>query len=133
MSAHIFDIFSKMISNLPQDAIINALDRECQMLADDMENRRLDSPEAAFSITCFRQFVHAAKDGKTMQHVKSLPLDHIEFYKETVVRLIQAGELPQSAMSQFDSTFLPGIIFRKKSVRKKIRIKGFLTTFSGIK
>lgn len=109
MSVHVFEVFTKLIGNLPQEAIINALDVECQMLADDLNNRRLDSPDAALSIISFRQFVHTVRDGKTMERVKSLPPDHIEFYKETIVRLIQAGQLPQSAMDQFDSTFLPNI------------------------
>jgi len=29
----------------------------------------------------------------------------VEFYKETIVRLVQAGELPKGAMGQFDYAF----------------------------
>jgi hypothetical protein len=38
-----------------------------------------------------------------------LPPEHIEFYKETIVRLVQANELPPGAMGQFDFAFSPAV------------------------
>ena len=37
-----------------------------------------------------------------------LPPEHVKFYRQTVVRLIKANELPQSAMKQFDEAFSMG-------------------------
>jgi len=38
------------------------------------------------------------------------PLQHMAFYREVVVRLIEAGELPSKAKSQFDRTFSAGFL-----------------------
>ncbi len=109
MSPGIFELFCEMITKLPAQAIPNALDLECKMLKDDVEHHRLDPSEDSLSIFSFRQFVRMAKLGHTMHCTKPLPPDHIEFYKKTIVRLIQSGELPQSAMEQFDYTFVSAV------------------------
>jgi hypothetical protein len=105
MRVQIFDIFARTIASLPVQCIVKALDLECQMLNNDMENNRLPLPEDAFSIHYFREFVQAAKLGRILNCGRRLPLDHIEFFKETIVRLVQANELPKTAMDQFDSAF----------------------------
>ena len=107
MSLHIFDAFSKMIAGLPPEAVVKALELECKMLEDDLENQRVPLSEDAFSIFSFRRFVQMARQGQAMPSVKPLPVDHLEFYKETILRLIQATELPPFAMEQFDYTFHP--------------------------
>ena len=94
-----------MVADLPARAIPTALELQCHMLEDDAEHHRLASPEDACSILCFRRFVQTAKTGEAMEQLQPFPADHIEFYKETIARLIQADELPQSAMGRFDSTF----------------------------
>lgn len=102
----VFDIFARTIASLPTKAILKALDLECKMLERDSENHRLYLPEDAYSIFCFRQFVRVARFGGTAPACKPLPPDHLEFYKQTVVRLVQAGELPESAMKAFDDAFI---------------------------
>jgi hypothetical protein len=109
MSLGIFDVFAKMIAGLPAQAIPQALDLQCKMLKEDLEQHRLTLKDDASSIMCFRQFVRMMKSGDAMHCVKPLPPDHIEFYKETVLRLLQAGELPQSALEEFDFIFVKGI------------------------
>jgi len=106
VSLHHFNLFAKTITNLPAQAVVRALDLECKMLEDDLEFHRLTFPEDAFSILCFRQFVGTANIGKAMHCVKPLPQDHVEFYKETIGRLVQANELLPIAMENFDYTFL---------------------------
>ena len=95
-----------MISELPAQCVLKALDLECQMLKNDLENNRLPLPEDALSIFYFREFLHAAKLGRTMNCSGPVPPDHVEFFKETIVRLVQGNELPQTAMEQFDSAFV---------------------------
>jgi hypothetical protein len=106
MAVQIFETFAKTISNLPSECVLKALDSECKMLELDHENHRLDGFDDALSIFSFRQFLRMAREGRAMQCVKRLPLDHIEFYKETIVRLVHAGEIPKMAMEQFDYTFV---------------------------
>jgi hypothetical protein len=105
MLVNYFYIFTRTIAHLPTEAIIKALDLECNMLEDDFEHERLASLEDANSILCFRQFLRMAEAAKMMFRVKCFPPDHLEFYKETIVRLVHAKELPASAMEQFDYAF----------------------------
>ena len=101
----VFGAFSKMISNLPVQAVLKALELQATMLQEDIAQHRSKQDEDAFSILCFQQFVHAVKTGGTVRCLETLPLDHVEFYKETIVRLVQIGELPPLAMDQFDKAF----------------------------
>jgi hypothetical protein len=104
----IFGIFSRMLGKLPAPAIIKALDAECQMLEDDFQHYRLNAfnaTEDALSILSFRGFIQMMKSDTILQCSRHLPFDHLEFYKETLRRLIQAGELPSSAMKEFESVF----------------------------
>lgn len=107
VSSMVFGAFSKMINDLPVQAVIAALELECKMLENDKENRRLDVhvQEDTFSILSFGQFVRMAKKGEVTRFDKPLPPDHLEFYRETIVRLVNAGELAPPAMEQFANTF----------------------------
>jgi hypothetical protein len=105
MPVQIFARFTRALTDLPVEAVIRALDLECKMLDDDLAHERLPSSEDAASILCFGQFVRMAKVDAAMRRVKPLPPDHVEPYKETIVRLVQADELPASAMQRFDHTF----------------------------
>ena len=101
-----FGAFSKMISNTPVQAVLKSLDLECKMLEDDLEHHRLTSDEDILSILCFRQFVRMAQAEAVVSRFKPLPPDHLEFYKETIVRLVNAKELPAAAIEQFEHAFL---------------------------
>jgi hypothetical protein len=103
----IFRIFTKMIGNIPELAILKALDVECRMLEDDLAHSRLTMTTDTFSILCFREYVQMAKLGIFLHCSMHLPAEHIQFYKETLVRLIQAGQLPPSAVIEFDHVFTP--------------------------
>jgi len=101
----IFRIFSKMIGDMPSPAILKAVDAECRMLEDDFQNNRFDINEDALSILCFGAFVQMVKWGNILRCSTYLPPEHVEFYKETVIRLVQAEELPSSALNDFDYAF----------------------------
>ncbi len=109
MSHRLFELFARMVENLPARAITRVLDLECQMLEADEANHRVDFPEDARAILCFRLFVQTAKLGRptnSAECAKVFPLEHIEFFKETTSRLVQADELPPTAMNQFDDAFV---------------------------
>jgi hypothetical protein len=103
---HIFDLFVRMITDVSAREVIDELDLERKMLEQDLWRRHLPLTQEAFSILRFCQFVHTAKTGGEMCSVEAVPPEHIEFYKTTVVRLIQANELPLSATDQFDHVFV---------------------------
>ena len=105
MSAEIFKDIARKISNLPDRGILEALDIECKTFRRDLGNCRLDLPSEVYSVLYFRLFVRAAKVGDSINCIVPLPADHIKFYRETLVRLVQANELPPSAISHFESTF----------------------------
>lgn len=109
MNLRIFELFARSISNLPAQCILKALDLQCQMLKNDIENNRLPLPDDSFSIFYFREFVRCVKLGQTLHCSKLLPQDHVEFFKETTVRLVQANELPKTAMDQFECAFVNDI------------------------
>jgi hypothetical protein len=101
----VFGAFSRTIHNTPVQAVLKTLDLECFMLEDDLEHHRLTSDEDVLSILCFRQFVRMVKAEAVVHRLKALPPDHLEFYKETIVRLVNAKELPAAAMEQFEHAF----------------------------
>jgi hypothetical protein len=104
-----FDSFAKLISNVPDRAVLETLDLECKMLQDDLRQHRVDLTDEANSILNFQLFVRAAKFGHAIRRIVPLPAEHIEFYKKTIIRLIQAEQLPPSAMNNFDFTFVAAV------------------------
>jgi hypothetical protein len=109
MQLHIFELFARTITKLPAQCVLKALDLQCQMLKTDIESKRLPLPDDSFSIFYFREFVRSVKLGQTLHCSKFLPQDHVEFFKETTVRLVQANELPKAAMAQFECAFVNDI------------------------
>ncbi len=104
----VFGAFSKMVCNLPAQAIPGALDRQCQMLQEDLELGRLADKEDALSILCFKQFIQMVKKGEVLRCTRCLSPDHLEFYREIIVKLVNAGVLPPVAMEQFEHVFSIG-------------------------
>ena len=104
---HSFDDFIKLISGVPDRTILNTLDLKYKLLHVDLNHNQLDLTDDACSILYFMMFVRATTSGKSIACI--VPPDHIEFYKKTIVRLVQAEQLPPSAMDNFDFTFVPGI------------------------
>lgn len=102
----VFRAFSKMIEGLPAPAVIKALEAQCRMLESDIEHKRLTTMEDALSILSFRHFVRMAQGGDVARCSRPLPVDHVEFYRTVTARLVDARELPSSAMEQFDFAFV---------------------------
>jgi hypothetical protein len=103
----IFGPFVRMVQSLPAKAIVRGMDLEYEMLQNDFEFDRYPLTEEAKSILCFRKFVHVAKFGGIMYFTNSFPPEHYEFYRQTLVRLINANELPASTLETFDRLFPP--------------------------
>ncbi len=104
MNSPLFESFSEMLTSIPARGIPKAIELERWMLEEDLRKRRALSLEDAVSILGFCRFVKAAVNGEAIFPVIA-PVAHINFYKKTVMQLIEAGELPYTAQEQFDLTF----------------------------
>ncbi|MGH8021990.1 MAG: hypothetical protein ACRED1_00295 [Limisphaerales bacterium] len=102
----IFEVFARTIAALPAESVVMALELECQMLREDVESKRLPLPRDACSIFYFRDFVHAASLGQAVNPARPLPVNHLEFFRETIARLARAQVLPPAAVNQFDDAFV---------------------------
>ena len=104
MYSHLFETFSKMIDRLPAKSVLSALQREHQMLENDLATNRPVSRQEAHSILSFCQFLASIKAGQPMAPVV-LPPSDTAFYRKTTGRLIEAGELPADTHGRFDEVF----------------------------
>lgn len=108
MYSSYFEDFAKLISDLPDAAIFNALEFQYQAAREAIEKESSALADDVYFVLYFIVFVRAAKAGRPVSSIIPLPADHIEFFKETIVRLIQAQELPSSVMKDFDRAFVVG-------------------------
>jgi hypothetical protein len=105
MERALFKAFTQRIAKLPAQAIISAIDRECDMLRRDLAGSRDGLSEQAYSILYFKIFVRAAKNGEILDLTIQLPADEVDFFERTTNRLVQAEALPLSALDHFQTTF----------------------------
>lgn len=77
------------------------------MLEDDLAHQRTRPTSEVVSILDFGRFLQtAALDADIAP--KTLPVEHVGFYRGIVERLIAARELPVHTMERFDTTFAAG-------------------------
>lgn len=103
MKTRVFESFAEMIDGVPAKGILKAAELERQMLKNDLLYKRVLDKDVA-SIFSFCEFIKAVVDKDNMLTF-DLPKTHTAFYRKTVMRLIEAGELPVVAQEQFDRTF----------------------------
>ena len=104
---HIFGPFTKMVESLPARAIVEGLELEYRMLQNDLTRNRYPLTEEARSVLCFCEFAHMTRLGGAMLFAGSLPAEHIDFYRKTLMRLVLAHELRPETMKEFDRIFVP--------------------------
>jgi hypothetical protein len=109
MGRELFAVFSRTIDGIPAKAVPRAVELERWLIQDDLAHQRNVSIHDAASILCFCHFLMAAKSGEEI-HPSVLPMEHVPFYRQTVERLVEAGELPSTAIAQFDITFSDGFL-----------------------
>jgi hypothetical protein len=100
-----FKKFVQRISKSPPQAIIGALDRECDQLRRGLAESHDGLPDQAYSILYYKIFVRAAMLGDALDLTIQLPADEIGFFQKTTIRLVQANALPVAALDHFQSTF----------------------------
>jgi hypothetical protein len=106
MQSEFFNDFIKLISAVPDEAIIKALGLICRKIQNDLDNDHWGLSAESYSILYFRLFVLAEKHDQPLQSVIPLPAHHIEFYKKTITRLVNAKELRPSAIERFGHSFV---------------------------
>jgi len=104
MGVHLLSPFWRMIDRMPAEAVVGAVQREGQMLADDLAKGRMPLDGEALSILSFCHFLEAARSGVKIPPV-ALPMEDTAFYRKTTERLVKAGKLPDAAQQQFDDIF----------------------------
>ena len=92
-----------MMDGVPAKEILKAAELERQALKNDSLYKRVLDKDVA-SIFSFCEFMKAVVDEDNILTF-DLPKTHTSFYRKTVMRLIEAGELPRVAQEQFDRTF----------------------------
>jgi hypothetical protein len=108
MKTQVFESFAKMINSIPAEGILNAVELERQMLKDDLLYKKVSDEDVA-SIFSFCEFLKAVTEEDDLIPIE-LPPSHMAFYRKTVRRLIEAGELPVAAKEHFDRTFSSGFL-----------------------
>jgi hypothetical protein len=105
LKPRLFDCFAEMLASIPAQSITPVLARESYMLSVDLVRQRPLLATDVGSILIFARFVAAG--GNDIRGIASveLPPPHVEFYRQTVERLIEAGELEPSARVQFAKFF----------------------------
>ena len=109
MSGRLFEMFEEVVERLPAQCVLKAFQLQRQMLKEDVLKKRTLPISEIRSIFAFCDFLESARDSIPMPPVR-VPLWHIAFYRGTVIRLIEAGELPDEAITYFDATFSASIL-----------------------
>lgn len=93
-----------MVGRLPAAVVPKTLELERRMLEEDVEKKRTLPMDDVRSILSFCRFIEASlRGGECLPIV--VPADHLEFYRETLERLIQNNVLSADARTYFDRGF----------------------------
>ena len=102
----LFDCFADMITNIPAHAIRRVLAEESYMLGLDLARQQSLLPTDVGSILVFSQFIGAGGKCPHRSRISmAWPPAHVAFYRKTVCRLIEAGDLPLATLAEFEQTF----------------------------
>jgi hypothetical protein len=104
MAISLFERFEAMVDGLPAKAVVGALVLQRQMFEDDLARKRTMPMEDVRSIIAFCNFVENATDAVRAPRV-AVPIQHLSLYRETLKRLVVAGELPYETAALFDTAF----------------------------
>lgn len=103
MRLSLFESFASMVETMPARAIIPMLERERRMLEEDLDCQRPVPAQEAASILAFCRFIEAARKLTPANFpIQNLPARQVQFYRQTVARLVAADGLPYQAKDNFD-------------------------------
>jgi len=106
MKPRLFGLFCELIDRTPVQAILPVVEVEHRMMEDDFATKRVSESEEVNSVWSFCSFLLNVGHGYGCRIASTiLPLEHFAFYRNTVERLVEAGELPQDSKEIFDDAF----------------------------
>ena len=104
-----FELFAETIDGTPPQAMLGLLKREYETLQDALRRKRIRETPEIHSILCFCQFINTAAAPDVTFEAENLPIKHADFYRKIVMRLVAAGEIPESAAVRFAVAFSPDL------------------------
>jgi hypothetical protein len=105
----LFEKFAEMVEKLPARAILKAAHLERQMLESDLVQKRALPMSDVRSIMAFCDFLQHGSSTTRASRI-SIPIQHLGFYRSTVKRLVEDGELPYHTSEVFEHSF-PAAMF----------------------
>lgn len=93
-----------MLSSIPVQAVLRAVQDECQMLENAVFQKRMSLDQEVISIFIFARFLNSVRIPVRLTHTV-LPAAHVTAFRDIVARLIGAGELPLRAEDEFEKMF----------------------------
>ena len=100
----LFEKFAEMVDKLPTRAVLKAIQLERQMLESDMAQKRTLPIAEVRSIVAFCDFLQHGPSANRASRI-SIPIQHLGFYRGTVKRLVEDGELPYQTSEVFEHSF----------------------------
>jgi hypothetical protein len=105
-----FELFARTVDGMPPRAVLSLLKRESESIKDALRHKRIQETQEIGSILSFCQFMDTIAEEGMVFPVAELPVRHIGFYRKIVMRLIDAGEIPESTKAKFDTAFSLGFL-----------------------
>ena len=106
MKSRLFGLFCELIDHTPVEGVLPVIQVEHRMMEEDFAWKRVSLTEEVNSVWSFCNFLLTAGYGCGSRIASTiLPLEHFAFYRNTVERLVEAGELPDDAKNRFDDAF----------------------------
>ena len=100
----LFEKFAEMVEKLPPRAILKAIQLERQMLESDLAQKRPLPIAEMRSIVAFCDFLQHGPSADRASRI-SIPIQHLGFYRSTVKRLVEEGQLPCQTTEVFEHSF----------------------------
>jgi len=103
----LFNAFADLVELLSPALVIQATELQGGILERALDRNRPVPRDEAMSIISFCRFIRAIRQspGSLPLFAPPIPSVQLAFYRKTVSRLIQAGELPESTLREFDYIF----------------------------
>jgi hypothetical protein len=96
--------FTRMIDTILAKGVYGATELEHLLVEEGLAHKRRLSLQDTISILNFFRYLRSVKLGLIVSP-GTLPMNHMPFYRITVERLIEAGQLPYRAKEQFETAF----------------------------
>jgi len=112
----LFSTFSSTIAQVPPQVVPKTLELQRKMLETDIALKRTLPMAEVNSILSFCRFMDAVRQG-TPSVPTVAPGKHLEFYRETIERMVEADVLPAVVLDEFELIFSKPVLTLKPAMR----------------